>query len=290
MQTRQRILGILLLLFLIATGCSKVSEPPSASSPSASPKTAALNGHKLVVAGSGTNLPLTAQLAAAYKRQSGAEVELPPSIGSDGAVKAVQEGALELGLISRELTLEEATAGLKDIPYARVGVIFGTHPSTPDDDVSAVDIMKIYQGAKTTWSDGRRIIVLIRNKNDSSNQVLFRAIPGFSAVIETAVAKNLWQMMYHDAEMAEGIRTKPGSFGYTDYTEVKINAGIKVLSVDGIAPTVDAVRDGRYPFSKELRFVYKEPLSDRAKAFIAFCSSPAGRDTITQGGGIPWMK
>ena len=289
MQNRGLVLMIFLLLMVIASGCSKPAAlpAPEPEPPNSAPVIAA---GRFLIAGSGTNLPITEKLAVAYNAKFKAGVEIPKSIGTDGAIKAVQTGALDMGLISRELTAEEKAAGLKEIPYARVGIVFATHPDTPDNDIGIVDILKIHQGGKTTWSDGRKIVVLVRNLYDSSNLLLFKTIPGFEAVLKRSLAEKRWQVMYHDAEMSNGLRTKPGAFGHTDMTEVKISSGIKALTVDGIAATPENIQTGRYPFSKQLSFVYKDPLSDRAKAFASFVDSAEGRSIVSSYGGIPVAK
>jgi phosphate transport system substrate-binding protein len=254
--TRTALLA-LILCALLAAGCSAAGPAPAPAKPVPTAKS--------LVAGSGTNLPITAKLAEAYNKNSGANVEIPKSIGSVGAVKAVQSGAIELGLASRPLTAGEKAAGLKEIPYARVAIIFAAHPGVPDTDVTLDDIVKIHQGAKTTWSNGKPIIVLIRGLHDSSNQILFPLIPGLADAIKESLDKKRWQVMHHDIDMAENLRTKQGAFGHTD----------------------DNIASGRYPYIKPLSFIYKEALTDRAKAFVAFAASPEGQAIISANGGTP---
>lgn len=279
-------LAVLALVSVVLVGCFRTpaAVPAKTDAGAAVPAVAA---QRFAAAGSGTNLPITRKLAEAYSRNTGVVWEIPNSIGSDGALKAVTEGALELGLISRELTAEERAAGLKSVTYASVAVVFAAHASVPDSGVSIVDVLKIYQGQKTTWSDGSRIVVLVRPRNDSSNLVLFNAIPGFAALIDAALAENRWPVMLHDADMAANLDKKPGTFGYTDSSEVKSRPGIKVFSVDGIAMTAESVRTGQYPFKKTLGFVYREPLRGQAQAFVEFAFSPEGREIIANSGGIP---
>jgi phosphate transport system substrate-binding protein len=281
---RSRTLFVFVLSLILLAGCAGKSSPPPAAQQPVPAKPAA---DRFIVAGSGTNLPITVKLAAAYNRKNAPAVEVPKSIGSDGAVKAVQAGTLKLGLASRPLTAAEKAAGLKEIPYARVAIIFAAHPDVPDTGVTVADIVAIHRGEKTAWSDGTNIIVLIRGMHDSSNQVIFGLIPGFDKIIERSIAQKRWQVTYHDIDMADGLRTKKGAFGHTDSTEVKVNGGIKVLAVDGKTPTADAVRSGAYPWVKNLTFIYKGELSPRAKAFVAFASSPEGRAIITDNGGTP---
>ena len=287
----QKLRRISMLMFstilIMAAGCSNQASQPTPG-PVKNPPPAVISSNRFVIAGSGTNLPITNKLAAAYNKKNNSSIEIPKSIGSDGAIKAVQTGTLDLGLISRDLTAAEKATGLKEIPYARVGIVFATHPSTPDTDVSKEDIVKIHQGVKTTWSNGNKIVVLIRGKHDSSNAILFPLIPGLAEAIDESLHEKRWQVMYHDVDMSDALRNKAGAFGHTDTTDIKLKPGIKALSVNGVAATPENIQSGTYPYSKELSFVYKEPLSERAKAFVIFATSDEGLGIITGNGGTPY--
>ena len=280
------ILILLVVLALAISGCAVKQEPAPAKQEISDSSTAAKISNRFIVAGSGTNLPITEQLAAAYRKQTGSKIEVPKSIGSDGAIKAVQAGTISLGLVSRPLTEPEQASGLKTIQYARVGIAFAVHSSVNEDNVSFEDVLQMHQAKKNIWADGTRIKVLIRNVHDSSNQILFSMIPGFQRVIEESLAEKRWPVMYHDVEMSDTLRTKAGSFGHTDTASIKLFAGIKALSLNGIAPTPDNLRSGRYPWVKDLSFLYKGELSDQAKKFVAYVLSPEGRTIIETNGGI----
>ena len=191
------------------------------------------------------------------------------------------------GLVSRPLSETERSEGFKTIDYARVGAVFAVHPSVPDDDVTYDDILQIHQGNKKTWSDGRKISVFIRGLHDSSNQVFFPLIPGFYEVINESINQKRWPIMYHDNDMANSLRSKEGAFGHTDTTEIIMNGGIKVLSVNGVEPSQENIRSGNYKYVKNLAFVYKGELQGRAKAFIDFVISTEGQAIIEKNGGVP---
>lgn len=280
------VLILLVVLALVTCGCTNNQESVAVNQgkPDASP--AAKFANRFIVAGSGTNLPITEQLAVAYRKKTGSKIEVPKSIGSDGAVKAVQDGTISLGLVSRPLTNAEQAAGLKTIQYARVGIVFAVHPSVREDNVTFEEILQMHRAQKSVWADGTRIKVLIRNVHDSSNQILFSMIPGFRRVIEESLAENRWPIMYHDVEMSDSLRAKAGTFGHTDTTSIKIFGGIKALSLNGIEPTPENVRSGRYPWVKELSFLYKGELSDQAKRFVEYVLSSEGRTIVEANGGV----
>lgn len=243
---------------------------------------------RFVVAGSGTNLPVTVKLAEAYAKKNGRFVEIPPSIGTDGATIALISGALELGLISRPLTSEEMNKGLKAIPYAKVGIVFGAPVAVPDNNMTAEELLKVHQGIKTTWSNGKTIFVIIREKHDSSNQVLYKLIPGFQDAIAQSIDQKRWQVAYKDAEVPPAILNTPWSLGLTDSIEATMRkSDIKALQVNGVAPVAKHIADGTYPYSKGLMFAYKGTLTERAKDFIDYVKSEEGKALITALGAVP---
>ena len=285
MMKRILLLGAALLLGMLVVGCGSTQPPQPAGNEKGAVKVESTISHRFILAGSGTNLPITEKLAEAYKKKTGAPVEVAKSIGSDGAVKAVSDGTLALGLLSRPLTETEKSAGLRTVPYAKVGIVFAVHPAVPENNINFEDILAIHRGEKTLWADNKRILVLIRGMHDSSNQILFAHIPGFDKIIQESIEQKRWLVMYHDIDMATALRTKEGSFGHTDTTEIKVRGGIKALAVNNVAPTPENMKSGKYPLVKELSFVYKGELPPQYKAFIEFVRSADGEAVIRDNGG-----
>ena len=275
-----------ILISFVLAGCSGKQETTLAGKDNPASATRPASASRFIVAGSGTNLPITEKLADAYRKKTGSNIEIPKSIGSDGAVRAVQDGSISLGLLSRPLTEAEQATGLKTIQYARVGIVFAVHPSVSETNITDDDILRIHRAEKTTWPDNGKIRVLIRNIHDSSNQILFAMIPGFRQVIEESLAAKRWPIMYHDVEMSDALRTKVGSFGHTDTTSVKIFGGIKPLSLNGIVSSPENIQTGRYPWVKELSFLYKGKLAGQAEKFVEFVHSPEGCSIIEAYGGV----
>src|SRR5687768_2980829 len=120
--------------------------PPAVPS---SPQRAADRAGPIALAGSGGNLPLTRALAEAFEaRTPGARLVVQESIGSTGGVRAVAEGAIDVGLVSRSLRAAERGLGLETIPYARVAVVLATHPGVSDHGLTRADVLAVYDGRK----------------------------------------------------------------------------------------------------------------------------------------------
>jgi phosphate transport system substrate-binding protein len=275
---RIRTLVILLIAAVLTAGCVQTPKPqPVADQPL-----------KTVVAGSGSNLPITRELAKAYSASTGRTITIPESISSGGAINAVTFGELALGLISRPLTPAEKAKGLKELPYARVAVIFGVHRAVPDESIAAADVLAIIDSRKTAWNDGSRIYVLLREKTDSSNQLLGEALPDYRDTLNRAYQEERWQVIYTDADEADAIRRTPGAFGFTDSSYVKAAAGgIKPLAFEGVEPSLENVANGKYKLFKNLSFVYKGEFDKEVAGFVAYVFSPAGREVIGRMGALP---
>lgn len=241
----------------------------------------------LVLAGSGGNLALTRVLAEAYgKVQPGVTIEVPASIGSTGAIRAAVDGAVSLGLISRPLKPEERTWGLTVVPYAQAIVALGAHPTVADTNITFEDLVRIYDKTKTQWQDGHDIVVLTREQGESALLTLAEVIPGFQRAYEGSQQAKRWTTLYTAQEMHRVLAKTPYALGFADFGAITIEQlPIKVLRVNGITPTEEAVRQGHYPLVRTLSFVFKhDKLTPAAQAFLDFARSAAGQTVIQANG------
>lgn len=278
---------ILLLIFSIlffVVGCTndkKIETRSITNQQAVGPK-------EFIIAGSGTNLPITGKLIQVYEKETGQEIKMPESIGSGGGIKALEKGAIEIALTSRPLKKEEKDKGLKELVYVRVALIIGTHTNVPDDNVSYNDLVEIFLGKKNQWKDGNKIIVLSRNAEDSTNQVLGNQVPGFKEALEDSIRDKRWDIVYSDTDAAEAISKTNNAIGFTDSGFLQVsNHSIKPLKVNGIEPTIENVTNGSYKLYKDLFLVYKAPLSKRGQEFIDFVFSEEGKKVISENGGYP---
>ena len=74
-------------------------------------------------------------------------IEIPGSIGTRGAIKAVVDKAIPLGLISRSLKEEEKGLGITEVPYAQVAIVIAAHPRVTDENISTGELICCTSGA-----------------------------------------------------------------------------------------------------------------------------------------------
>ncbi len=245
------------------------------------------DGVGLVIAGSGSNLPVTRALAIAYEADGGDAPVVHTSIGSGGGIRALRDGAIDIALISRPLKAEERAAGLVAVPYARAPVMFAVHTSVTDRNLRSGNILGIYGGEQPMWNDGTSLVVLQREPGDSSHAVVARFVPGFQEINERAYQEQRWRVIYSDAAMDDAIATTEGGIGLVGSGSLPDNLPIRALALDGVEPTVANVADGSYPLFKDLAFVTRGEPEGRIAELIRFALSPAGRAVIEAHGCLP---
>jgi phosphate transport system substrate-binding protein len=244
----------------------------------------------LLFAGSGSNLAVTRLLVDAFRQiHPGIAIEVPGSIGSTGGIRAVADGAIAVALISRPLREPERALGLTVVPYARTAVVVGAHPTVPARGLTFEDLVQIYRGLQTRWDDGREIVVLTRESGDSSLEVLEHGVPNFLAASNASRQAGRWRTLYTDQEMAHTLTQTPYAIGMSDLGTITAERRpIKVLDLNGIAPTSDNVRTGRYPLAKTLAFAFqRDRLAPGARMFIDFVHGPGGAKVLRANGYLP---
>jgi len=274
--------GTFIIVFLGCAGCSQKAEIVR-------PIVAPVESGVLMIAGSGSNLALTRRLAVEYSRLSGEKIDIPGNIGTSGAVKAIREGAIPLGLASRSLTPEEKSYGLRQIHYASIGLAIAVNSSVPDRDIDKQTLVQIVAEEKTAWSNGACIVPLLMFARDSTNVVLQKDVPNFTGALQKALDRRAWQILYSDEMMLETLNKTPNSIGFIDAVVLADHPGkIRAMTLNGTEITTESLQTGRYPLKKDLYFIYRGTLSNSAKKFIDFCFSDSGWQFIVDRGAVPY--
>ena len=242
------------------------------------------------LAGSGSNLPITRALAEAFQARSpNLHVVVFDSIGSTGAIAATYDDVIDLGLVSRPLKDSEAALNLLVHPYARVPVVVAVNLGVPDESISTETLVDIYAGRRLQWSDGSPIVVLQRERGDSSHRAVAQALPEFAAVDEAAHRAGRWRVVESDQAMQEALSITAGAVGLFDLGAIVLQRlPVRPLRIDEIDPSEASVQSGRYPFSKDLAFISVEQPGGAAAEFLRFVvEGEQGRTLMRASGYIP---
>ncbi len=280
MENSIRFLSTLICALLLA---GTVMLPPSADGAQG----------KLVITGTGSAIGVMRLMAKAYQeRHRDVAVEILPSIGSTGGIKAVIDRKIDIGLSSRPLKPEERIPGLVEEVYGRTGFIFGAQVTNPEKGFTLKEIEEVFAGKRTTWHDGKPLRLVLRPKSDAYSVYLASITPGLKAANEKSHAIPGLFVGGTDQDAVAQIEKTQGAFGITSACIVASEERkIKGLAVNGVAPTVSNVSSGAYPYSMTMHTIYRKDTSNPSlKPFVDFIFSAQGQKILTQTDHVPLKR
>ncbi len=222
-------------------------------------------------------------LGESFQNDTGISFTYNPT-GSSSGIKAVLEGRCDIGLSSRELKAEEKEAGLGAVVLAYDGIAIIVNPENPVSDLSVDTIAQIYKGEITNWSEVGGTdseIVLIGREAGSGTR------DGFESITETEDACKYRQELTSTGDVITTVSQNPGAIGYASVASVKDS--VKAVTVDGIAPTEDTIKDGSYVVQRPFVLVTKTdtPLNEAAFKFFTYITSADAHEIISAAGVVP---
>jgi phosphate transport system substrate-binding protein len=232
----------------------------------------------LIIAGSGSNLAAIRTVARLYEEaHPGVRVVIPESIGTGGAVRALADGAIDVGLASRALTDAERRLGVNETPYARVPLVFAAHPDVRADRLVVQDLIDMYRGVREKWPDGTPVVPIVREMGDSGRVALQRHVPELERVMADAFRTSRLKACHTDAEMRDALLSIPGALGFLDAGMVAFERlPLRVVAVDGVDPVI-----------KTLSLLTRGTPAGETARFVGFVRSKAVSDEFARGGYLP---
>lgn len=243
----------------------------------------------LRIGGTGGAMPMMRLLGEAYTRAyPGARVEVLPSLGSSGGIKAVTAGAIELAVSGRPLKREELARGAHDVALARTPFVFVVGRDNPVEGLNQAQVAAIYNGQMTHWPHGERVRAILRPVGDADSEAVKAISPALRAAKLVAEARPGMQFAVTDQDSAEAMERTPGAFGTATLGQLLCEQRrLKPIKFDGVAPSRESLASGAYPHARQLRWVTLGEGTAEARAFIAFTASAAGRALLQQHGYLP---
>ena len=144
-------------------------------------------------------------------------------------------------------------------------------------------IASIYKGEITNWkdvggSDGE--IVLIGREAGSGTR------DGFESITDTKDSCQYRQELTSTGDVITTVSQNPNAIGYASLAALKDN--VKALTVNGVAPTEETVKDGSYLIQRPFVLVTKDgvALSETAQKFFDYITSPEAAEIISAAGAV----
>ena len=110
---------------------------------------------------------------------------------------------------------------------------------------------------------------------------------GIESITGTNDACKYRQELTSTGDVITTVSQNPDAIGYASLASLKDN--VKALTVGGIAPTEETVKDGSYVIQRPFVLVTKDgvELSETAKKFFDYATSAEAAEIISAAGAVP---
>lgn len=244
----------------------------------------------IAVKGSTTVQPIMQKAVEAFMAQNkGIAVSISASGSGDGA-KALIDGSTPLAMMSREMKGSEIKlAQEKGIQPKQIVVAYDcltpvVHSSNTVNNLTLAQLKDIYTGKITNWKElggaDQAISVVSRDSSSGTFEYWNEHVLQKERVYARA------QMQASNGAVAQVVGKQKGAIGYVGLAYAHA-PGLKALTVEGVAGSVENTLNGTYPVSRGL-YLYTngEPSGDVAK-LVNFILSDAGQKIVASVDYVP---
>ncbi len=171
--------------------------------------------------------------------------------------------------------------------------VFITHKDNPVTSLTVDQIRKIYSGEITNWKEvggnDEKITAFQREANSGSQTAMENLVMGGKGMIDPITVMVIEGMGQLVDEVAE-YENKTASLGYTYRYYIDTlykNDNIKMISVDGVQPNDENIRNKSYPFTTNYYGVIRKgDEKQKGGKFLDWMLSDEGQKCIGQAGYI----
>lgn len=256
------------------------------------------------VKGSDTMVNLAQAWAERYMERNPGEFVAVTGGGSGTGIAALISGTCDIALSSRVIKEKEITLlkqkGIEpfEVRAGLDGIAVVVNPKNPVDKLTLDELGKIFTGRLTNWKEvggeDAKIVVLSREVNSGTHvyfkeHVLRKNDPNAK---EEFVATAL--LLPSSQAIADEVAQNPNAIGYygMGYISPKQKPILvaKDESSEYIPPTIENVRNGRYPISRPLFLYTQGEPQGLIKKIIDFILSQEGQEIVLETDFVPLNK
>jgi phosphate transport system substrate-binding protein len=206
---------------------------------------------------------------------------------SENIIQGIKLKLIDLGAISKKLKPEENDGSLESREIAHDALVIATHPSvTGVKNLTTENIKAIYSGDITNWKQlggtDAKIVLLDRPEDESAKRLLRQHYLGkdLKNSPEAVVFRK-------EGELIQAIQSTPYSIGCFSLAHaISHKLPVNHLSLNGIEPTPENVKSGKYPMVRTISIVWHKNHSEATQGLIQYISSPSAINAMEQSGFI----
>ncbi|QWE07930.1 phosphate ABC transporter substrate-binding protein [Polynucleobacter ibericus] len=200
--------------------------------------------------------------------------------GSFAGLVALDNGGIDLAMMSRDLSFEEFNLDLHSNLIGIEGIAIVVHPSLNIKSISVEQLGHIFEGSIVNWSQlgGPNHKINVHSRGEGSTTRAFvedMILRGAKFIRDAKVSDSA-------ISLAGSISEDPYGIGYL--TNKNLNDQVKALAINGVEISDKTLLLKLYPLSRDMFLVHKNSASPTAKDFVRFSLSAAGQAIFTKHG------
>jgi phosphate transport system substrate-binding protein len=241
----------------------------------------------LRVGGTGGALDMMRHVGIAFTAVGGDKLDIAMSLGSNGSLRALADGVLDIAVSARLLQGEETTHGFVVIPVARTPLLFATSHRNPNSFASA-DLAKVFAATKPAWADGSPLRIILRTRFDGDTMQMNDLFPGMREAIAAARARTELPVAATDQDNSKMGESLTGSFIVAGLSQLEMEKrDLRYVPLDGVLPSLANLESGAYRYAKTFYLVLPAKRSAVAQRFLEFVRTEKGRTALREAGTLP---
>ena len=191
------------------------------------------------------------------------------------------DGKIDIGNSSR--SLKDTETGLVPTTIGIDGIAIVVNNENTVSNLTLEQLEKIYSGEIKNWSEvgGEDKAIVVIGREDGSG-----TRDGFESIVMKNSTPSYAQELESTGTVISTVSTTAGAIGYASLANV--DDSIKALSIDGVSPSEETVKDGTFPIQRPFICVYKEGNENELiKAYLEFALSEEGQTQVANAGAVP---
>jgi len=239
---------------------------------------------KIDIAGGTAHIPVMKEATKRIMQKNPAIRITVAGGGSGVGVQKAGEGLVDIGNTGRALSeAEVAKYGLKSYAFAIDGVAAVVHPKNPVANLTHQQVQDIFAGKIANWKavGGRDAAIHLYTRDEASGtREVFWEI--MLKKVQIAAGANV---VASNGAMKTALASDADGIGYVSIGH--IDQTIKAPTLDGVAPTQDNAKSGKYPVLRKLYMNTKGEPKGLVADFISYIQGSEGAAITASDGYIP---
>lgn len=216
-----------------------------------------------------------------------------------GAYENIISGKADIIFVAKPSEKQAKAARLAGVslvftPIIAEAFVFIVNKHNPINSLTEEQVRKIYTGEFTLWDDlgvgGLGKIRAFQRREGSGSQSAMIDFMGGAKLAEPKEKELILDMMRDMLEIVADYKNYKNAIGYSFHfyvTGMKSVGGVKLLSIDGVYPSEENMKNGKYHLKRIFFAVTRSDSNKSTLRLLEWIKGPQGKELIRNTGYIP---